>query len=46
MPVSMAKEQLVRQAWLLFYNKALLDRGIITREQYEAMKRKITSTAG
>lgn len=41
--MSPAKEQTVRQIWLLYFNRTLLERGIITEKKYNQMRLKIQS---
>lgn len=43
MSTSLAKEQAARQIWLLYFNRTLLERGVITEKQYNQMKVKIQS---
>ena len=38
-----AKEQAARQIWLLYFNRTLLERGIITEKKHNQMKVKILS---
>ena len=35
------KEQLARKAWLHYFNAVLRDRGLLTQQEYRAMKLKI-----
>ena len=35
------KEQLVRKTWLRYFNRVLQDRGLLTPQEYRAMKLKI-----
>lgn len=37
------KEQVARQIWLLYFNRTLLERGIITEKEHNQMKVKILS---
>lgn len=37
MSVSFDKARLQRQAWLLYYNQTLLDKGIITEAEHRSM---------
>ena len=37
------KEQAARQIWLLYFNRTLLEQGIITEKKYNQMKVKIQS---
>ena len=46
MSTSLTKEQAARQIWLLYFNRALLERGVITEKQYNQMKVKIQSQPG
>ena len=39
------KEQITRQVWLLYFNRTLLERGIITEKEHNQMKIKIQSQA-
>ena len=41
--MSSAKERTVRQLWLLYFNRTLLERGVITEKEYNQMKVKIQS---
>ena len=41
MSVSYTKEQLQRQAWLLYFNRVLYERGLITEQEYRRMKVRI-----
>ena len=41
MAISMTKEQLLRRAWLHFFNRTLLEREIISETDYRKMKLKI-----
>lgn len=43
MSPELTKEQLARQIWLLYFNRTLLERGIITEKEYNQMKVKIQS---
>lgn len=43
MSTSLTKEQAARQIWLLYFNRTLLERGVITEKQYNQMKVKIQS---
>ena len=45
MSASFRKEQLERQAWLLYFNQVLLDRGLITEEEYRRMLLQIKAHA-
>lgn len=36
-----AKNQAARQIWLLYFNKILLERGVITEREHNRMKIKI-----
>ena len=40
-----AKEQAARQIWLLYFNRTLLEKGVITEKEYNQMKTKIQSQA-
>lgn len=46
MSTSLTKEQAARQIWLLYFNRTLLERGVITEKQYNQMKVKIQSPSG
>lgn len=35
------KEQAARELWLLYFNRALLEKGVITEKEYNQMKTKI-----
>lgn len=37
------KKQAARQIWLLYFNKTLLERGVITEREHNQMKVKIQS---
>ena len=37
------KEQAARQVWLLYFNRTLLEKGIITEKEHNQMKAKIQS---
>lgn len=37
------KEQAARQIWLLYFNRVLLEQGIITEKEHNQMKIKIQS---
>lgn len=39
--MSPAKEQAVRQLWLLYFNRTLLERGVISEKEHNQMKIKI-----
>ena len=39
--MSPTKEQVARQIWLLYFNRTLLERGIITEKAHNQMKVKI-----
>lgn len=41
MSVSNSKKQVARQIWLLYFNKTLLERGVITEREHNQMKVKI-----
>lgn len=43
MSTTLTKEQVTRQIWLLYFNRTLLERGIITEKEYNQMKIKIQS---
>lgn len=38
-----AREQTARQIWLLYFNRILLERGVITEKEHNRMKIKIQS---
>lgn len=46
MPDSTKKEQTAKQIWLLYFNKTLFEKGIITEKEHNLMKIKIQSTFG
>ena len=46
MAASAAREQAARQLWLLYFNRVLLEKGIITEREYGQMKVKIQSSTG
>lgn len=37
------KEQAARQIWLLYFNRVLLERGVITEKEYNQLKTIIQS---
>ena len=39
--MSPVKERTVGQIWLLYFNRTLLERGVITEKEYNQMKIKI-----
>ena len=41
MSLALSRNQLERQAWLLYYNRTLRDQGVISEEEYRRMKVKI-----
>lgn len=41
MSVSNSKNQAARQIWLLYFNKTLLERGVIMEREHNQMKIKI-----
>lgn len=41
---SHSTEQVARQIWLLYYNRVLLERGLITTKEHNQMKIKIQSS--
>lgn len=43
MAAFMAKEQAARQLWLMYFNRTLLEKGVITDREYGQMKVKIQS---
>jgi len=43
MSTTSTKEQAARQIWLLYFNRTLLERGIISEKQHNQMKIKIQS---
>ena len=47
MSTSDPAKQVSRQIWLLYFNKTLLEKGVITEKEHNRMKLKIQSkTAG
>lgn len=38
---TLSKEQTARQIWLLYFNRTLLERGIITEQEHNKMKVRI-----
>jgi len=46
MSTPVTKEQAARQIWLLYFNRILLERGIISEKQHNQMKVKIQSQSG
>lgn len=46
MSTPLTKEQAARQIWLLYFNRTLLERGVITEKQHNQMKVKIQSQPG
>ena len=45
MSTSNMARQVSRQIWLLYFNKTLLEKGIITEKEYSRMKLKIQANA-
>ncbi len=45
MSTSATKEQLERQAWLLYFNRALFEKGVISEQDYRQIKKAIVATA-
>jgi len=43
MSAAHSKNQAARQIWLLYFNRALLERGVITEQEHNRMKIKIQS---
>lgn len=43
MSTTPAKEQAARQLWLLYFNRVLLEQGVITEKEHKQMKVKIQS---
>ena len=43
MSVSCTKEQIQREAWLLYFNRVLYEKGVIGEQEYRRMKAKITA---
>ena len=46
MSTMLTKEQAARQIWLLYFNRTLLEQGIITEKEHNQMKIKIQSGTG
>lgn len=44
MSASHLAEQAARQIWLLYYNRVLLEQGVITMKEHNKMKVKIQSS--
>lgn len=42
MSLALTRNQLERQAWLLYYNRTLRDQGIISESEYRQMLAKIS----
>ena len=40
-----AKNRAVREIWLLYFNKTLLEKGVITEKEHNRMKLKIKAKA-
>lgn len=45
MSKTFTKEQAVRLTWLLYFNRTLLEQGIITEKEHNRMKVKIQAQA-
>lgn len=45
MSATPTREQAARQIWLLYFNRTLLERGIIMEKEHNQMKVKIQSQA-
>ena len=43
MSTTPTREQVARQVWLLYFNRTLLEQGIITEKEHNQMKVKIQS---
>lgn len=43
MSAAHSKNQAARQIWLLYFNRTLLERGVITEREHNRMKVKIQS---
>lgn len=43
MSTTSAKSQAARQIWLLYFNRTLLEKGLITEREHSLMKLKIQS---
>lgn len=41
MSLALSRNRMERQAWLLYYNRTLLDCGVISEDEYRRMKVKI-----
>ena len=41
MPEKYSKNQAARQIWLLYFNRILLERGVITEREHDQMRVKI-----
>jgi len=46
MSAALTKQQAARQIWLLYFNRTLLERGIISEKEHNQMKVKIQSESG
>lgn len=42
---TLTREQAAQQIWLLYFNRVLLEQGIITEKEYSQMKVKIQGRA-
>lgn len=43
MSTTLTREQVARQVWLLYFNRTLLEQGIITEKEHNQMKVRIQS---
>lgn len=43
MSTTSAKDQIARQIWLLYFNRTLLERGVIEEKEHNQMRIKIQS---
>ncbi len=41
MSAMLSKEQAVREIWLLYFNRVLMERGMITEKEHNKMKARI-----
>lgn len=43
MSAALTREQAARQIWMMYFNRTLLERGVITEKEYNLMRAKIQS---
>lgn len=41
MSASVTREQLEKQSWLFYYNRVLLEQGVLTEKEYRQMMERI-----